>query len=97
MTTTPADIRPSDQTLTPRGWRRTPVPWAQVTQVRATCLASLADEVGLVLQAGGQSLYVRETDVGFAELVSHLGLAQHWGEHWRHRAEAGEVLALSLS
>jgi hypothetical protein len=91
----PADIHAADHTLRPRGWRSTPLPWAQVTQVQATRLASLADEVGLVLQAGGQTLYVRETDPGFAELAAHLGLPAHWGADWVARAEAGEALTLS--
>jgi hypothetical protein len=90
----PADIHAADHTLRPRGWRSTPLPWAQVTQVQATRLASLADEVGLVLQAGAVSVYVRETDPGFAELAAHLGLNAHWGAGWIARVEAGEALTL---
>lgn len=91
---TPADIDPATQTLRPRGWRATPVPWAACTRVQAVRLASLADEVGLVLHAGAQALYVRETDAGFAELATHLGLAGHWGADWVTRAEAGATLSL---
>ncbi|EHR69457.1 hypothetical protein BurJ1DRAFT_0575 [Burkholderiales bacterium JOSHI_001] len=91
---TPADIHAADHSLRPRGWRSAPLPWDQVTQVQATRLASLADEVGLVLQLGPQTLYVRETDPGFQALAAHLGLAARWGADWVARAEAGEALSL---
>jgi hypothetical protein len=93
---TPADIDTAARTLTPRGWRNAPVAWAACTRVQAARLASLADEVGLVLHAGAQALYVRETDAGFAELAAHLRLATHWGADWLARADAGAALSLDL-
>jgi hypothetical protein len=93
---TPADIDPAARTLRPRGWRRAEVAWSTCTRVQATRLASLADEVGLVLHAGSQALYVRETDAGFADLAAHLRLAVHWGADWLARAEAGAALSLDL-
>lgn len=75
--------------------RRT-LPFASVRRVQAVQLASLADEIGLVVQddLAGRAMYVRETDPAFGALAAHFGLAQRWGDDWMARAERGEALVL---
>ena len=91
----PADIQAAEQALRPRGWLRPRVAWSQIARASSTRLTSLGDEVGLVLDCGDESFYVRETDPGFDALARHLGLAGRWGADWTLRCEAGEAFTLS--
>ena len=93
----PADIDAALECLRPRGLGRPDVAWTAIRHARSTRLASLADEIGLVLQDDrGGVWYVRETAPDFAALSARLGLERAWGENWIARTESGTEFALRL-
>jgi hypothetical protein len=93
----PADIDAARECLQPRRLRRSDVPWTEIRHVRSTRLASLADEIGLILQDDHDGAwYVRETAPGFAALSARLGLQEAWGNDWMARTESGTEFALRL-